>query len=63
MQALINTLVVMVVLPDFFREMGPQRNSTKATPQGLDQRSKMAEVVTKMCAERLGCVTTQREVT
>jgi len=43
---------VLVVLPDRFRKMGPRRNSMEATPQGLDQRSKMAEVVTKMARRK-----------
>jgi len=44
--------VVVVVLPGLFRRMGhggtPQRPNSWATPQGLDQRSKMGEVVLKM---------------
>jgi len=48
MRVLIKTLVVMLVLSDLFWEMGPRSNSMEAIPQGLDQRSKMAEVVTKM---------------
>jgi len=47
--------VVVVVLLDPFRGMGAWRNSMEtqqsATPQGLDQRSKM-EVVPKMARRR-----------
>jgi len=49
-------VVVVVVLPDPFRGMGAWRNSTetnsRAMPQGLDQRSKMEEVVPKMARRR-----------
>jgi len=45
-------MMVVVVLPDPFRGMGawrtPRRPNSRATPQGLDQRSKMEEVVPKM---------------
>jgi len=45
-----------VVLPDPFRGMGhgetPRRPNSRGTPQGLDQRSKMKEVVPKMARRR-----------
>jgi len=43
------------VLPDPFREMrawSPRRPNSLATPQGLEQRSKMEEVVLKMARRR-----------
>jgi len=48
-------MMVVVMLPDLFRRMAAWRNSTetnsRATPQGLDQRSKM-KVVPKMAHRR-----------
>jgi len=45
---------LVVVLPDPFWGMGrggtPRRPNSRATPQGLDQMSKMEEVVPKMRA-------------
>jgi len=44
--------VVVVVLSDPFRRIGrggtPRRPNSRATPQGLDQRAKIEEVVPKM---------------
>jgi len=46
----------LVVITDPFRRMGAQRTpwrlNSKATPQGLDQRSKMEEVVPKIAHRR-----------
>jgi len=54
--SLYQRLVVEVVLPDPFREMGrggtPRRPNSRATPQGLNQRSKMEKVVPKMEHQR-----------
>jgi len=50
------TLLVVLMLPDPFRGLGcggtPQRPNSRATPQGLDQRSKMKEVVRKIARRR-----------
>jgi len=52
----LSRMVVVVVPPDPFRGMGrggtTRRPSSRATPQGLDQRSKMEEVVPKMARRR-----------
>jgi len=49
-------LMVVVVLPGPFRGLGawrtPQRPNSRATPQGLNQRSKMEEVVPKIASRR-----------
>jgi len=46
----------VVVLPDPFEGWGrggtPRRPSSRATPEGLNQRSKMEEVVPKMACRR-----------
>jgi len=48
---------VVVVLPDLSEGWGhegtPQRPNSRATPQGMEKRSKMEEVVLKM-ARRIG---------
>jgi len=52
----LRTSNVVVVLPDPFREMGrggsPRRPNNRATPQGLDLRSKIEAVVPKMVRRR-----------
>jgi len=59
-------VVVVMALPDLFREIRAQRNSTETQQpghaQGLDQRSKMEEVVTKMTAGEAWMRAIQKEV-